>query len=407
MKNVHLRESIALLGTKRFGTFWFASLLSNIGTWAQQMAQPWLLLSLGASPFLLGLDAFALGAPTLMLILVGGALADRADRRRTIAFFQSIQMLCPLILVWLLITGSVEPWIVIVLSLIVGITDALSMPSFQSIVPSIVEREQIASGIALNSTQFNLSRILGPALAGVLMASVGMAGAFAVSAASYVPFILVALWVLPRTTHRTEVAPIPHNSSGLWSNVREVVSDASLRGALLTVLATALLCAPVVTFTPLLVKEVFHGGSSQFSTALGAFGIGGLIGATGLMAVDPKSDRRFISTHFAIAFAIVVGLIAFNRWEWGLPVLMVMAGVAMTSSNASANALIQSNAPERIRGQSVSLFMLAMRGGMALGSLLTGLMVHLIGVQEALLANGVIALITHLLIRNAWLKVAY
>ena len=172
-------------------------------------------------------------------------------------------------------------------------------------------------------------------------------------------------------------------------------------------MATALLCAPVVTFTPLLVKEVFHGGSSQFSTALGAFGIGGLIGATGLMAVDPKSDRRFISTHFAIAFAIVVGLIAFNRWEWGLPVLMVMAGVAMTSSNASANALIQSNAPERIRGQSVSLFMLAMRGGMALGSLLTGLMVHLIGVQEALLANGVIALITHLLIRNAWLKVAY
>jgi MFS family permease len=406
MKNEYLRESVALLGTKRFGTFWFASLLSNIGTWAQQMAQPWLLLSLGASPFLLGLDAFALGAPTLMLILVGGALADRADRRRTILFFQSIQMLCPLTLVWLLIAGEVEPWIVIALSLVVGVTDALSLPSFQSIVPSIVEREQIPSGIALNSTQFNLSRILGPALAGVLMASVGMVGAFAVSAASYVPFILVALWILPRKlpTSDTDTDTNQNNIPGLWASVGQVVSDPSLRGALLTVLVTALLCAPVITFSPLLVKEVFHGGSDQFSMALGALGIGGLIGAIGLMAVDPKSDQRFISTHFAIGFGLIVCLTAFNPWEWGLPALMVMAGVAMTASNASANALIQSNAPERIRGQSVSLFMLAMRGGMALGSLLTGLMVHLVDVQVALLINGVIALCAHLLIRQIWLK---
>ncbi len=404
MKNEYLRESVALLGTKRFGTFWFASLLSNIGTWAQQMAQPWLLLSLGASPFLLGLDAFALGAPTLMLILVGGALADRADRRRTILFFQSIQMLCPLTLVWLLIAGEVEPWIVIALSLVVGVTDALSLPSFQSIVPSIVEREQIPSGIALNSTQFNLSRILGPALAGVLMASVGMVGAFAVSAASYVPFILVALWILPPTLPTPDTNRIKENIPGLWASVGEVVNEPSLRSALLTVLVTALLCAPVITFSPLLVKEVFHGGSGQFSMALGALGIGGLIGAIGLMAVDPKSDRRLISTHFAIGFGLIVCLTAFNPWEWGLPALMVMAGVAMTASNASANALIQSNAPERIRGQSVSLFMLAMRGGMALGSLLTGLLVHLIGVQVALLVNGVIALCAHILIRRIWLK---
>ncbi len=404
MKNVHLRESLSLLETKRFGTFWFASLLSNIGTWAQQMAQPWLLLSLGASPFLVGLDAFALGAPTLMLILVGGALADRADRRRTILFFQSIQMLCPLTLVWLLIAGLVEPWIVIALSLVVGVTDALSLPSFQSIVPSIVQREQIPSGIALNSTQFNLSKILGPALAGVLMASVGMVGAFAVSAASYVPFIFVALWILPRTRHNPETNENKKNMPRLWASVGEVVSDPSLRGALLTVLVTALLCAPVITFSPLLVKEVLHGGSGQFSMALGALGIGGLIGAIGLMAVDPKSDRRFISSNFAIGFGLVVCLTAFNPKDWGLPLLMVIAGVAMTASNTSANALIQLNAPERIRGQSVSLFMLAMRGGMALGSLMTGLLVHFVGVQVALLVNGLIALCAHLMIRRIWLK---
>src|ERR1039457_5233337 len=198
MQDNTFRKSLELLRTRRFGTFWFASLLSNIGTWAQQVAQPWLLLSLGASSFLIGLDAFAMSAPLWLLTLVGGVLADRADRRRVITIFQSIQMLCPTLLVALLLTGTVQPWVVIALSLVVGITDALSMPSFQSIVPSIVEHEQIASGLALNSTQFNLSRILGPALAGVLLVSVGAVGCFAVSAASYVPFIVVALWILPR-----------------------------------------------------------------------------------------------------------------------------------------------------------------------------------------------------------------
>lgn len=401
MQGSAFRQSIALLGTRRFGTFWFASLLANIGTWAQQVAQPWLLLSLGASPFLLGLDAFALGAPVLLLTLVGGALADRADRRRTIAFFQSIQMLCPVLLVLLLLTGTVQPWVVIALSLVVGVTDALSMPSFQSIVPSIVEREQIPAGIALNTTQFNLSRILGPALAGVLMASVGLAGAFAVNAASYLPFILVALWVLPRTgPAQPGAGRIDHRQ--LWASVREVVREPGLRGALLTVFVTASLCAPLITFCPVLVKEVFQGGAGQFSTALGAFGVGGLIGATGLLAVPPRRDRRPLSTWFAVGYGVIVMLAALNRWAWGLPALLMLAGVAMTASNASANALLQSSAPARIRGQTVSLFMLAMRGGMALGSLVTGAAVHLLGVREALLLNGMLAVLLHLAVGRAW-----
>src|SRR5471032_1832043 len=113
-------ESIELLLTRRFGTFWFASLLSNIGTWAQQVAEPWLLLSLGASSFVIGLDSFAMNAPVWLLTLVGGALADRSDRRRVIALFQSIQMLCPIAIVVLLITGLIQPWIIIVLSVVVG-----------------------------------------------------------------------------------------------------------------------------------------------------------------------------------------------------------------------------------------------------------------------------------------------
>lgn len=170
------RSSLRLLANRRFGTFWFASLLSSIGTWAQTVAEPWLLLTLGASSFLIGLDSFAATAPMWLLTLFGGALADRADRRRVIAFFQSIQMLCPIAIVGLLLAGRIRPWMVIVLSVVVGVTDALSMPSFQSIVPSIVRREEIASGLALNSTQFNLSRILASFGAGGLLGAAALLG---------------------------------------------------------------------------------------------------------------------------------------------------------------------------------------------------------------------------------------
>jgi predicted MFS family arabinose efflux permease len=376
-------------------------LLSNIGTWAQQVAEPWLLLSIGASSFLVGLDSFAMNAPVLLLTLVGGVLADRSDRRRVIALFQSVQMLCPALIAVVLLTHSVRPWVVIVAALVVGITDALSMPSFQSIVPSIVEREQIGRGLALNSTQFNLSRILGPAIGGVIMTSVGAVGCFALSAASYVPFVGVALWILPRR------APERHPDDTFdrrrpLAGIREVAREPRLRFALLTVLASSLLCAPLVTFSPVLVKEVFHGDASRFSLAVAAFGVGGLLGAVGLLAVPLERDRRRLSSRFALGYGFVLVLASLNPWFWGLPALLVVAGAAMTVSNTAANSLLQATANQRVLGQTVSLFMLAMRGGLALGSLAMGISVSLLGVRYALLVNGVLAVLAHVALGRLW-----
>ena len=395
------RDSIGLLRTRRFGTFWFASLLSNIGTWAQQIAQPWLLLSLGASSFLIGLDAFALNAPVLFLTLVGGLLADRVDRRRVIAKFQSIQMMCPILLVVLLLLGMVKPWMVIALSLVIGITDALSMPSFQSIVPSIVERKQIASGLALNSTQFNLSRILGPALAGILLVSIGAVGCFAVSAASYIPFIAVALWILP---HRAATTAAEGGSDNLFSNILKITHIPRLRGALLTVFLTSLLCAPLVTFIPVLIRDVFHGDAVQFSIAVGAFGVGGLFGAVMLLSVDVDHDRRYLCSWFAGAYGLVLMLVALNPWFWGLTTLLVVAGTTMSVSNISANTLVQSDTPSQLRGQAVSLYMLAMRGGLSIGSLLTGISVSLLGITHALWLNGALAVAAQVVVGRKWLR---
>jgi len=396
-------DSLRLLFTRRFGTFWVASLLSNIGTWVQQVAQPWLLLNLGASSFLLGLDSFAMGGPALILLLVGGVLADRADRSRVIAYFQTVQMLCPTLIVVLLLTNGVRPWMIILLSLVVGVTDALSMPSFQSIVPTIVERKQIPAGIALNSSQFNLSRIVGPAIAGVLMATVGAVACFALSAASYVPFILVAIWVLPRSSGTLRANHALHYRH-IFAGVGEISREASLRGALLAVLTTNLLCAPLITFCPVLVKSAFHEDVSHFSLTITALGVGGLLGAVGLLFVAPARDRRPLSSWFGACYGTTVLLAALNPWASWLPLVFVLAGVSMAVSNVSANSFLQAMAPARLRGQTVSLFMLALRGGVSLGSLLTGVSVELLGIRNALLINGALAVLALAVLGRAWIK---
>lgn len=393
--------ALQLLLTRRFGTFCAASFLSNIGTWAQQLAQPWLLLGLGASSFFIGLDAFAQGAPVWLLTLVGGILADRFDRRRIIAGFQSLQMLCPLLIMTLLLCHAIQPWMVICVSLVVGITDALSMPSFSSIVPSIVSRRQIPTALSLNSTQFNLSRIAGPALAGLLLTSIGAIGCYAANALSYIPFIMVALWILPH--QRQRAAPLPaFERRHPFRGVRHIVDRPLWRGALLTVLTSSLLCGQLITFCPVLVRSAFHGSAAQLSIAMGAFGLGGLLGALGLVFISPLRDRRPISSGFAMAFAAVLILAALNPWRQGLPVLMALAGFAMCMSNTSANTLLQATTTDSLRGETVSLYMLAMRGGTSMGGLLTGASISLLGVREALLLNGLLAFAAQLFIARYW-----
>jgi MFS family permease len=395
-------DSLTLLRTRRFSTFWVASFLSNIGTWTQQIAEPWLLVSIGASPFLVGLDSFMMAAPAWLLTPIGGVLADLGDRRRVITVYQSIQMLCPITLVGLVLADVVEPWMVIVLSSIVGVTDAISMPSFQTIVPTIVRRNQIAAGLALSSTQFNLSRILGPVLAGILLASLGAVACFAANALSYLPFILVALWILPRgrnTEGRTDFDK-HHPLAGY----RKIVKRPELRGAIATALVTSTLSGPLITFAPVLVKQAFGGNATAFSSAIGGFGGGALIGAIALLAVDSRRDRRVISSRAGLVCGATVAAAALAPSLWMLPAVMAATGLAMNVSNTSANTFLQSAAPPRLRGQTVSLFMMAMRGGTAIGSLAAGLTIEFFGVREALLINAALAVIAQFALGRAWCR---
>jgi predicted MFS family arabinose efflux permease len=160
-----------------------------------------------------------------------------------------------------------------------------------------------------------------------------------------------------------------------------------------------------VTFSPVLIKAVFHGGAGRFSTAVASFGVGGLLGAAGLLSVAPSVDRRRLSSGFALGYAAVVVLIALNPWFWALPPLLMFAGSSMTVSNTAANSLLQATARPHLLGRTVSLYMLVMRGGISLGALLTGATVSLLGVQHAFLVNGILALTVQAVLAHRWLRV--
>ena len=169
-------------------------------------------------------------------------------------------------------------------------------------------------------------------------------------------------------------------------------------------LATSLLCAPLITFCSVLVRDAFHEDVGHFSLAMSALGAGGLAGAVGLLFVSPARDRRPVSTWFGAGYGGVLVLTALDPWASMLPVLFVLAGIAMAVSNVSANGFLQSAAPEGMRGRTVSLYMLAMRGGIAIGSLATGITISAFGVREALLVNGVLALAAQAAIGKPWAR---
>ncbi len=271
------------------------------------------------------------------------------------------------------------------------------MPAFQSIVPSLVERERLGPAYALNSAQFNLARVAGPALAGLLLASVGAVACFAANTLSYLPFILAALWILPRRSR----APVARSRSAL-TGYREVLRSREQAGALATVLATGVLCGPIITFAPVLVKDVLHAGAGHFGGALSAFGVGGLGGAIVLLALEGHVERRLLCSWCAGLLGLMIAAAALARSFAPLVGVFALGGAAMTMSNTSANSILQSTADDRRRGATASLYMIAMRGGLALGNLATGAAAKKFGMTHVLIFDGALAVVAQLIIGLSW-----
>jgi MFS family permease len=382
------------LKTKRYALFWLASLFSNIGTWMQQVAQPWVVLSLSNSPFWVGLDSFALNAPGLLFMILGGVLADRYDKRKTVLFFQAIQFLCVIVMVILLMAGLLKVWMIVLISFLVGVTDSLSMPSFQSIIPSLVDQEDIHHAVSLNSTQFNLSRILGPALAGIVIVRFGAVTCFSANAASYIPFFLSLYFIYPHgwikmQKSRTQLQPVQH-----LYEFKKLLFSQDVRLPLVTTLVTNVFCTPLITFCAVLIKNIFHGQIGGFGGAMTAIGIGGLIGAgTSFISLPKSLKRNRVASLMAIFLGLLIVAIALNHSLILLMVLLVCAGAALTTSNISVNTFLQENATNAVRGRIAGFYQLAMSGGISIGALFTGFTVSQLDISTALMINGTLAVV--------------
>jgi MFS family permease len=379
------------LRSRNFAILWVGNLLSNIGSWMQQVAEPWLVLNLTNSPFLVGLDSFAASAPVWLLILWGGVLADRHDRRAVIGLFQGIQAACPLLIVILLWLGKLNVTTIIVLSAVVGITDALSMPAIQALVPSTVPDERVSSAVALNSAQFNLSRVLGPLAAGSVMAGFGAIACFGFNFLSYVPF-LGAIWLLSiPASASAPAASSPRSMSEAFGKVR---GTPALWRALLTVALNGLFCTALITFAPVLVRSTFHRGSGAFGGSLSVFGLGGIVGAGTVLSVVQNRSRQRLSAAASLAAGFVTVAVALAPTFAVFVGLFFVVGAAMVTTNAAANSVLQSSVHSELRGRIGSLYALALRGSTAVGSILTGLLVSHVGIRNGLLVNGVLAVAT-------------
>ncbi len=385
-------HSARLLRTKRYGVFWSASLLSNVGTWMQSVAEPWLVLTIGGSSFLLGLDAFAMNAPFWMLGLLGGVLADRADRSLIIYLFQGIQMLCPVLIIALVAMGWIKVWMIIAVSLVVGITDALSAPAFSSLIPSIVSREDLRPALALNSIQFNLSRVLGPAVAGLIMLKYGFLWCFSANAVSYIPFFFSIHWLRPPARIGDEAAGKRDLRSSI-EGIPAMIRSQQIGWALLSIFSTAFFCGPLITFSPVIVKNVLHADVGQFGGVMTAFGIGGMLGPLLILLTMQRIDAIKMSLIAAVGYGLFMMAVSTVGAVWQLAVLLVGSGFLFTVANTSANTFLQSEANDQNRGQMASLFMLATRGGLSLGNLAAGAFISLSGIHLVFLLSGLSAVV--------------
>jgi MFS family permease len=383
----NLRRAFAAFIYRDFRVLWFGAFASTVGTWMQKVAQNWLILDLTApkSAFYLGLDDFLGQLPILLLTLIGGVIADRHDRRRLLLSSQYVQMATALSLAALVYWGHVTIWHILTLSFIAGLAQAFGGPAYQSLVPTLVEKKDLPNAIALNSIQFNLARVFGPLLAGVTLAVFGTALCFALNGISFLVVILALLSLTIKHIPPTEKKPILHDLHGGLSYVRGQPAIVAL-----TVLAflTTFLGLPLLTFLPIFARDIFLGDVGQYSVMMSFSGAGAVVGALVVAWLGHFKHMGLTLLLVQFAFGLLVTAFALSRVIWLSYVLLFLDGAALLIVFSMTASLVQLIVPDHLRGRVVSIYMVAFRGGMPLGSLWGGYAASLSSAPYVLAING-------------------
>ena len=379
-----------------FRVQWFGACTSSIGTWMQIVAQNWLVLSLTHSAFFLGLDAFLQQLPIILFSLVGGVMADRYDRRRTLIVSQYIQMATSAALAALMYFQVVQIWHILALSFTTGIAQAFGGPAYQSLIPSLVAKKDLPNAVALNSIQFNVARVLGPLLFAATL-SVFTQWGYDEPQAMNACFLLNSLSfvVVINTLMALRVKHIPPaTSSGLGTELRNGLAYVRDRAILveLTLLAavTTFLGFALLTFLPLFAQQVFHEGASTYSHLMAFSGAGSIAGALAVAWLGKFKRMGLTALVMQVVYGILIVVFALSRTLILSELLLFCTGVALMMVFSTITSLVQLSAPDQMRGRVMSIYMLAFRGGMPLGSLVSGWLATATSAPTVLIANGVL-----------------
>ena len=398
---VRLTGSFSALRHRNFRLFLGGQVVSLTGTWMQQVALGWLVYRLTRSAFLLGLVGFAGQIPSLFLAPFAGVWADRWNRHRMIVATQALSMLQALVLAGLVLTGAIQVGHVLALSLFLGVVNAFDIPARQSFLVEMVGgREDLANAIALNSSTFNAARLVGPSIAGTIIAVAGEGVVFLLNGVSYAAVIgaLLAMRLAPHPPRPGPVAPVWRR---LEEGVAYVTHSAPIRSILLLLSLVSLTGAPYAVLMPVFAADVLHGDAHTLGFLVGSIGVGALCGA--LLLATRRTVRglgRFIVASVT-AFGASVIAFSVSRSVWLSLVLAFLCGFALMVHMAASNTIVQTIVDDDKRGRVMSFYAAAFQGTMPLGSLLGGGLAGLVGAPRTLQLGGAACLLGALVFARA------
>jgi len=378
---------------RNFRLLWLGAFTSTTGTWMQMVAQAWVVLELTQSAFYLGLVGFLGQLPVIFFTLIGGAFADRLDRRKILLFSQYIQMGVAGLLTLLLYLELIQIWHFLVLVFIVGSGQAFGGPAYQALIPGLVKKEDVPNAVALNSIQFNLARMVGPVAAGAAFATFGAVVCFGLNAVSFLA-VIAALLML-----KVDFIP-PKTDQSVYSQIKSGFSYMRQKGSLwqLTVLGfVSTFCGvPLLTLLPVFAKDVFGLSASGYSTMMAVSGFGSITGALFYAAFSQMHRPGLITLRVQLFFALLLASFALSENLVFSVIVLFLTGACLISLFASITSLVQLAVTEEMRGRMMSIFMLAFRGGMPLGDLAAGYLAAEVSPSFALLVLASILVVVSL-----------
>ncbi len=383
-----LSRTFSALRYRDFRLLWIGALLSTTGTWMQTIAQGWLVLEMTNSAFLLGVDGFLATGPMIIFSLFGGVIADRVERRKIMLYSQYLQMSFAFILAALILAGNVQVWHIFVLSFLTGSAQSFSGPSYISLLPLLVKREDVPNAIAMNSMQFNLARVIGPIFAGAVLLAWGPAICFMVNGLSFF-FVIIALLLIrsPAPNQRDETRGVVDD---MKDGFRFVTSRPRLMNLTFLAFAGTFLGMPIITFLPVVAKSIFGLKANGYAWMMTTYGLGSVTGALLVAFMAHAARKGKMALKLQLLFACLLFSFALSR---SLPLslgIAFFAGVCIVGVIALYSSLVQLTTSDAMRGRVMSIFMLAFRGGMPLGNLMAGYVAQRWSISVALAVNGAV-----------------